>query len=225
MIGRFLGAAVLAFAAAAPLAHAQTQGALTGTYCLVGVMEVGSCIRLSDGGRFEYFLAYGAYDEKAEGTWKLENGEVVLDTPAYDRRPTFAYKRTQPGEGDEFGVIVENKNGRSIAGIDVDVTCDGTTKRAGATQEADFKIDCASAPTAVSLGLRMFDVAPQTIAVADRAGTNKAYVFEFDPGDLGRKRFVAQRLRRDGGGALLMVYANSPISELEGRTLRYEQSR
>ena len=191
---------------------------MAGTYCLVGVMEVGSCIRLSAGGRFEYFLAYGAYDEKSEGAWTWQNGEIVLDSPAYDRRPTFAYKRMQPGDAGAFDVIVETKSGRSLAGIDVDVTCDGATKHAGATQEAEFKIVCTSAPTSFSLGLRMFDVAPQDINVADRAGSGNVYVFEFDPGDLGRKPFAGHRLRPDGNDVLAMIYDRSPILELNGRT-------
>ena len=95
--------AVLFFATLAwvwPLhARAQDAGAVAGSYCLVGVMEVGSCIRLSAGGKFEYFLAYGAYDENSEGTWRLEAGRVVVDSPAYDKRPTFAFKRMQRGDG------------------------------------------------------------------------------------------------------------------------------
>ena len=81
---------------------AQEVKALAGTYCLSGVMEVGSCIRLLPDGQFRYFLAYGAYDENSEGTWKLERGEVVLDSAAYDRRPTFTFKRLQRGDTDGF---------------------------------------------------------------------------------------------------------------------------
>ena len=29
---------------------------------------------------FEYFLAYGAYDESATGTWTVEDGRVLLKT-------------------------------------------------------------------------------------------------------------------------------------------------
>ena len=217
--------ALLAAAIAFSQARAQDAAAVAGAYCLVGVMEVGSCIRLFPGGRFEYFLAYGAYDEKSEGSWKRENGEVVLDSPAYDRRPTFAFKRMQRGDAGTFDAIVETKTGRSLAGIDVDVTCDGATERAGITQEASFAIRCKSAPTSFALGLRMFDVAPQEIDVADRAGSGNVYVFEFDPGDLGRKPFVAHRMRPDGDNALAMIYRGSLIPELEGRTFRYVRSR
>ncbi len=206
-------------------ARAQDAAAVAGTYCLQGVREVGSCVRLSAGGKFEYFLAYGAYDENSEGTWRMENDEIVVDSLAYDQRPTFAFKRMQRGATDGFDVIVENQSGRSLTLIDVSVTCDGRTRRAGATGAEGYKMDCATAPTEVSLGLGMYGVAPQAINVADRAGADKVYVFEFDPGDLGRKKFVAHKLRLKTDDVVVMVYANSPIRELEGRPFEYERSR
>jgi hypothetical protein len=78
---------------------------------------------------------------------------------------------------------------------------------------------------AVSLGLRMYGLAPQAINVADRAGADKVYVFEFDPGDLGRKKFVAHRLRIKTSDVLEMIYADTPIKELEGRPFEYVRSR
>ena len=214
---------VAAFAGllAATSAPAQEMRAVAGTYCLTGVTEVGSCIKLTFDGKFQYFLAYGAYDEDSEGTWRIEGGQVVLDSPAYDRRATFAFKRKQRSEGDAFDVIVESKAGRAMQGIDVSVTCDGRTVRAGVTGAGGFKIDCAAAPMQVLLGLGMYGVALQTIDVSGQAGTDKAYVFEFDPGDLGKKRFASQRFALEVGTSLTAVYADTPIRELSGRTFRY----
>jgi uncharacterized protein len=65
----------------AATAHAQTTAPSEGTYCLRGVHEVGSCLRLAADSKFEYFLAYGAYDEKSEGHWKTDGTDVVLDSP------------------------------------------------------------------------------------------------------------------------------------------------
>lgn len=225
MVSRSLRSAMLILAATACASPAQAQDAasVVGEYCLVGVREVGSCIRLSQGGRFEYFLAYGAYDEASEGTWRWVDGGLVVDSLPYDRAPTFAFKRMQ--QGDAFDVIVESKNGRTIQGVEVSVTCDGRTAQAGVTQAEGYKVDCAGAPTAVHLGLSMFGVQPQAIEVAGRAGADKVYVFEFDPGDLGRKKFAARRLRIKSNDALEMTYADTPIRELEGRPFEYVRSR
>lgn len=227
MAGTYCKTAALVLAAAVCIApvRAQDTATIVGDYCLQGVREVGSCIRLSAGGRFEYFLAYGAYDENSEGTWKLEKGEVVVDSLPYDRRPTFTFKRMQRGSGDGYDVIVENGEGRSLTYIDVSVTCDGRTRRAGVTGAEGFRIDCVKAPTEVSLGLRMYGLAPQAIDVADRAGSEKVYVFEFDAGDLGRKKFVAQRLLFKADGALVMVFAGSPVTEWNGKSFENIRSR
>lgn len=226
MLSRYLKAATglfIAVACTAP-ARAQDTAAVAGTYCLTGVREVGSCIRLTPDGKFEYFLAYGAYDENSEGTWRLGGGEVIIDSLAYDKRPGFSFKRTERSGTDAFDVIVESKSGQSIAGIDVSVTCDGRTRPSGMTQADGFGIECVSAPTAVALGLPMYDLAPQTIDVSGRAGADKAYVFEFDPGDMGKKKFAAQRLRIDGD-ELELSYADTPIRELQGQPFRYVRER
>jgi hypothetical protein len=200
---------------------AQEASALAGTYCLSGVMEVGSCIRLLRDGKYQYFLAYGAYDENSEGTWRVEGGQVVLESPAYDRQAAFTFKRMQQGEGDAFDIIVESKTGRAMRGIDVSVICDGRTSHAGVTGAVGFKIECVEAPTHVLLGLSMYGVPSQTIEVAAPAGANRAYVFEFDAGDLGRKQFASQRFAIEDGAHLVTVYSNTPIQELAGRTFRY----
>ena len=227
MVRKHLQAAALFLVAAASLSPVRAQDATgaIGSYCLVGVREVGSCIRLSAGGKFEYFLAYGAYDESSEGTWRLEKGEIVVDSLPYDRRPTFAFKRMQRGDGDAYDVVVEGRNGRSMQGIDVSVTCDGRTRRAGVTGAVGFRIDCTNAPSEVSLGVRMYGLVPQAVDVADRAGSDKVYVFEFDPGDLGRKKFTGHRLRFKTDDVLVMAYVGSPIAELNGQSFEYVRSR
>ena len=228
LLGKFPGRAVCGLIVAAfllaPPVRAQEGAKVIGTYCLVGVMEMGSCFRLSPGSKFEYFLSYGAYDERSEGSWKLAKGEIIIDSLPYDRLPTFSFKRME--KGDAYDVIVVNTRDRPIAGIDVAVTCDGKTRDAGQTQEGRFKVDCASAPTAVALGLSMFGLAPQTIDVAARASADsRVYVFEFDPGDLGKRKFVAQRLQIGADGSLVTVFNDSPIPDLNGRKLRYERER
>jgi hypothetical protein len=75
----------------------------------------------------------------------------------------------------------------------------------------------------VALGLRMFGVDYQTIEVPAPAGANKAYVFAFDPGDLGFKRFAGTRLKREGADSLVMTYGNPAIKELDGITYEREQ--
>ena len=49
--GRTIGALIATVCITAPQAHAQNASTLPGEYCLVGVRETGSCMRLSPGGK------------------------------------------------------------------------------------------------------------------------------------------------------------------------------
>jgi hypothetical protein len=206
----------------AAAAHAQTTAPVEGTYCLRGVHEVGSCLRLAADSKFEYFLAYGAYDEKSEGHWKTDGTDVVLDSPPYDKAPAFTFKGFQAAEGDGFDIVVVNKGGNPINGVNVRATCDGRSIEVGVTGTG-YRVDCKSAPTEVALGLEMFGVAYQIVPVSAAAGADKAYVFAFDPGDLGNKRFAGVHLQRKGPDSLVMTYANPAIAELDGKAFTYER--
>src|SRR5258706_213886 len=81
LVGRTFCALIATACITAPQAHAQGANAVSGEYCLVGVREVGSCMRFSSRDKWEYFLSYGAYDERSEGTWKAANGGVVVNSP------------------------------------------------------------------------------------------------------------------------------------------------
>ncbi len=131
MIFKFcLGAALLAASAAAQ-ARAGEIANLPGEYCAHNVREVGTCLRLTPEGKFEYFLSYGAYDEASEGTWRETAGGIVLDSPAYDKAPRFAFKAAHPVEA-EFEVSVRDGSGHPFQLINVGVICDGHRKYAGA---------------------------------------------------------------------------------------------
>ena len=70
----------------------------------------------------------------------------------------------------------------------------------------------------------MFGLPPQSIDVSAHGGTDKAYVFGFAPGDLGKKRFADVRFQISGD-ALDTTYANSPITELNGKPFRYVREK
>lgn len=118
-----------------------------------------------------------------------------------------------------YDVVVES-GGQPIAGVDVSVTCDGKTGTPEVTQQNGLTVICAKAPTAVALGLAMFGVAPQSLDVSAHAGAEKGYVFVFEPGDLGKKKFAGVRLKI-AGDALDMTYDDSPVGELKGRPFHY----
>jgi hypothetical protein len=226
MTSRFSVPMALLAAAASILqcsARAGEAGDLAGTYC-AGIHEVGTCLRLTPDGKFEYFLSYGAYDEASEGTWRRDGGEIVLESPAYDKAPRFTFKGTQPTESGKFEVTAVSNDGHAIQLINVRVTCDGRSIYAGETGTVDFKVDCQEAPKSVSLGFEMYGVGWQTFDVSGQPGAGKGYTFVFDPGDLGKKRFAATHLKVDGDGSLLMTYESPAVREFNGRTFKYRRN-
>src|SRR6266508_4135252 len=87
-----LVAALVAPIGVRALAHAAEPETPTGHYVLQGMREVGSELMLREDGRFQYMLAYGAYDEFATGTWKVDGRRVILNTEAKDVPPKFTLK-------------------------------------------------------------------------------------------------------------------------------------
>lgn len=210
----------LLVAVAIDAAQAEAQDGLAGTYCLHSVREVGSCVRLNADQSFEYFLSYGAYDEGSEGRWRIDGGDVVLDSPAYDRAPRFSFQERRAAGGDRIEVIAVGANGQGIAGVDVRVTCDGRVHE-GYTQTYGFATPCTRSPDAIALGVRMvgLDISP---VAKPPEGEGLALVFAFDPGDLGRKAFTGARLKREGG-ELRMTYRSQAVRDLDGRDFRYRR--
>lgn len=225
MVGRrateLAGAAMLGLLAVSPCV-AQTQQAVVGTYCLAGVREVGSCFRFSADQTFEYFLSYGAYDETSEGRWRLDGNEVVLESPPYDRKPRFVFKERRAADDNAFKILVVSAAGRGIAGVDVRVRCDGGAHE-GYTQQDGYATPCATAPSEIALGLRMFGQAYEAVPYSGTPDGQKALVFEFEAGDLGKKAFPGTRLRRDGDG-LGLTYRNPAMPDHDGRQFSYRRN-
>lgn len=81
-------------------ASAQSEN-LAGHYYLSGVTEVGSELLLKQDGSFNWAMSYGAMDQQSEGTWKLQNGKVVLTSKALKPlRPFLSLKGVEPWSDD-----------------------------------------------------------------------------------------------------------------------------
>ncbi|ATY33372.1 hypothetical protein [Sphingomonas psychrotolerans] len=109
----WLALAWLALAAPTPSA-AQARPAdparFAGHYYLSGVMETGSELLLRADGSFEWYLSYGALDQAAQGTWRVEGDAIVLATaPVRTDKPLFSYLATEP-----WGAEAEQERHRRI---------------------------------------------------------------------------------------------------------------
>lgn len=184
---------------------------VAGHYHLEGVFEVGSELLLQPGGHFQYFLAYGAYDETATGDWHIDGEIIIINTPGGYTPPRFTLKQSLSEPEQPLTILVQDKTGRGIPGIDVLVDYGKTKPEVGYTQYYGWQ-----APRtfnnlkAIGLGVRIYDLQPQWFKVA--GVSHNYFVFTFEPNDLGKIRFRNTPLRWDNG-ALIM--------ERGGKTMRY----
>jgi hypothetical protein len=205
----FLGSVTLALPGLA-----QANQNLAGHYHLQGFPEMGSELLLHPDGRFEYFLSYGAYDEAAKGTWRVQGGRVLLNTAGKASPPQFRLQQSASRPDKPLTILVQDQNGRGLAGIDLIVDY-GDKTETGYTQEYGWQArQPTGLPRAIGLGLRMYNLEPQWFKVADTSANY--YVFGFSPGDLGRAAFQDTPLTPDNGDLILVR---------EGRRLRYVQGR
>lgn len=191
-------ATLLAVAVLSPVAaFAQaTPASLAGTYD-GRQMELAAALVLSDDGRFEYYLSYGALDEMAAGTWTVENDAVVLDSDPVTA-PVFALVESDKGHGDRFEIALEVPQGLPVQLFSAAVVfADGTGEAGDFRQDSlRFAVARGQKVTAIHLGFPAFDVASGPIEVPDGV---RAMRFRFVPNDLGKVAFDHYALPVAGG--------------------------
>jgi len=97
-------AAALGVAASSP---AGTSAQFAGLY-EINQMEMAGGLELQPNGRFRYAFDYGAVSEEAEGSWKVEDGTVLLTTDPMPPRAecdrgyaSACFNRTPLGRADD----------------------------------------------------------------------------------------------------------------------------
>jgi hypothetical protein len=174
-----------------------------GHYVLRGVHEVGSELLLRPDGTFEYMLAYGAADYMADGTWRLEDGSVVLNTRG-KKEPPFRFVRSAPSKEPGIRVWVKARNGNPVEHIEVGLKTDAgfTSDHTGADGSAHFPAE--KPPRAVAFRIRVYGVEAGPFEI-DPA--HQDFYFEINGDDIMRVHFENERLAIDGKD-LLMRYWN-----------------
>ena len=183
-----------------------------GHYVLQGIREVGSELVLRENGQFQYMLAYGAYDEFASGTWRVDGNRVILNTEAKDIPPKFTLKSGVSKPEKVITVLVNDKNGRGIPGIDVIVVFEGNKGEAGYTQSYGYQLELKDDqfPRMIGLGIRMYNLEPQWTKLS--SDKQNYFVFEFDPGTMGQAKFRDQVFQWEN---------NALTTERNGQRMRY----
>lgn len=106
----YLASAALVLTLAACTSSSKPRGELAGRYELVGVMEMGSHLRLDERGEFEAAMYYGGFDVQARGRWSVVKGQIVLSVRPTPALPTellmlsadSAAERSHATKGDDL---------------------------------------------------------------------------------------------------------------------------
>lgn len=110
--------ATFALLIAAP-AMAEASKDVVGHYYLQGVRETGSELLLMPDGRFQWYLAYGALDQNADGTWTRKGDVVTLTSKGPDRsKPLFLLDEQVPWEAAHERAVLEKARADRIAELD-----------------------------------------------------------------------------------------------------------
>ncbi len=124
---------LIAFALLASPAAAQ-DSPFVGEYAIAEGPDVGGGLLIRNDGRFQYELAAGALDERAEGRWEARGDTICLTTEPKPVPPAMA--KGTPGEIDGAvpTIAVTWPNGRTVAGVDFTIGFDSGDPIDGYTQ-------------------------------------------------------------------------------------------
>lgn len=121
--------------AALPFTAAAAQDSpFVGEYGLAEGPDVGGGLLIRNDGRFQYMLAAGALDERAEGRWEARGGTICFTTdpkpvpPAMEKGPLIEVEGSVPT------LFVTWPDGQGVAGVDFTIGFDSGDPAGGYTQ-------------------------------------------------------------------------------------------
>jgi hypothetical protein len=124
----FLAAALIAAPAAAQ------DSPFVGEYSLAEGPDVGGGLLIRNDGRFQYMLAAGALDERAEGRWELRGDTICLTTDPKPVPPALEKGALIEVDGAVPTLLVTWPNGKGIPGVDFVIGFDSGDPAEGYTQ-------------------------------------------------------------------------------------------
>ena len=89
-----------------------------GEYSLAEGPDVGGGLLIRNDGRFQYILAAGALDERAEGRWEARGETICLTTDPKPVAPAMTKGALLEVDGAVPTLLVTWPNGRGIPGVD-----------------------------------------------------------------------------------------------------------
>jgi hypothetical protein len=193
-------AASLAFAGMPPPQPAD----LAGLY-VTRQMEMAGALELRADGRFRYQFDYGAVSESAEGKWVRRGEAIELTSDPMPKAPDFALVRDDAAPPGELYVTFDNPE-FTWSPIDVVVSLDGEAEALVVQAEADGRVSVPAGKQANSVRVivPVYSVAGTPVGIS--ADRGHRLLFRFEPNDIGKAAFRAERLVIDGSSIVMNRY-------------------
>jgi hypothetical protein len=186
------------------VAAAARAADVAGHYTLRNVREMGSELLLRPDGSFEFMVVYGAADYWSKGTWKSENGAVILDTEGDDAKEPFRLLASSADESQPLRVTVAGPGGRPVPNIDVEVQGEGGPAKARTDSDGVAYFAQIKRPVEAIFRIRVYQFESEPLALNPAHNT---FHFEIDGREITKVRFRNEKLTVDGT-ALILRFAD-----------------
>jgi hypothetical protein len=205
-----LAAALAALPFTAASAAAQ-DSPLVGEYSLAEGPDVGGGLLIKNDGRFQYGLAAGALDERAEGRWEARGDTVCLFTEPKPVPPAFEKVETVAVDGSVPTLFVSWPNGRGIAGVTFTIGFDSGDPVEDYTQDYGWTLPEGDkrVPRWIEVREPIYDVAAPRYELAE-ADSGKLRV-RLIPNDMGVVAFDGACLEAGKDGAAILHRAEGDM--------------
>lgn len=194
---------LLAVALIATPAAAQ-DSPFVGEYSLAEGPDVGGGLFIRNDGRFQYVLAAGALDERAEGRWEARGDAICLFTEPKPVPPAFEKAEPVEVDGTIPTLFVSWPNGRGIAGVDFTIGFDSGDPVEDYTQDYGWTLpeDEKRIPRWIEVREPIYDVTAPRYELTDADG-GKLHV-NLIPNDMGVVAFDGACLKAGEDGRTVL---------------------
>ena len=209
LAGLLLSTAALSSSGAVAQVTSPDPSGLVGTYD-GHQMEMAVGLKLRADGRFDYGLSYGALDESATGTWRVQ-GDSVLLTSDPVTPPVFVMLEQRPASDGKTHLVLDVPQGWTRQYFDAEVgLADGRVVGGQLSDDSDaIPLAAGDRPVSLRLALGVYEIRSDAFHL-DGTPASRIHV-RFEQNDLGKVAFAKTPLRIDNGNLLLERYGRSIV--------------
>lgn len=157
--------------------HSQQGAGLAGEYYLQSVRETASGFRLNADSSFDFFFSQGALDRSGRGRWRIENGQLLLDS---DKWPGTDFQLIESGstKNNGFRIGISDANKNLLPFVDCLLKKGGETFGGTTNSRGELFIENADADSI----LLQFKFVPERVSVYRiKDATHNYFLFGFEP--------------------------------------------